>query len=55
MRIYWSFYRFKRYFGHFLGFGVILFIFRFRGYFDHFLGLGDISVILSFRGILVIF
>ena len=37
------FFKFRGYFGHFLGFESILVIFRFRGYFGNFLG---------FRGIL---
>ena len=44
--VFWSFFGFQEYFGHFLGFCGILVIFRFWGYFDHFLG---------FEGILVIF
>ena len=34
--VFWSFFRFRRYFGHFLGFWGILVILNFGGYFGHF-------------------
>ena len=59
MRVFHSFFRFKGYFGKFLGlrgyFGLLLKK-KFQRVFWSFLGLGDISVIfLGLGGILVIF
>jgi len=44
--VFWSFFRFEGYFGHFIGFG---------GCFDHFLCFRDIFEIFRFWGISVIF
>ena len=41
------FFRFRRYFGHFLGFWDISIIFQVSGYFGNFLGFRDISVIFQ--------
>ena len=54
--IFWSFFKFRGYFGHFVGFEVILVIFRFWEYFGHCLGLRGILVIFKvLGGIFVIF
>ena len=40
LEIFGSFFRFRKHFGHFLGFWGILVIFEFWGYFGHFRGFG---------------
>ena len=40
LEVFWSFFRFRRYFGHFKISGGIYFIFRFRRYFGLFSGFG---------------
>ena len=65
-RVFWSFFRLRGYFGHFMDFGGILVIFwvvrgilvilGFQRYFGYFLGFEGISVILKdFKSSLFIF
>ena len=52
--VFWSFYGFQGYFGHFLCFGGILVIFGFLGYVGYFLDFRDILVIFGGIGVILL-